>query len=69
MKTKKQLKNKEMLSINENLYDMFSVDELEQRLQMSALAPWVCGTHDNTCSPITKSEDTPPPTCSPVANA
>jgi hypothetical protein len=66
MKKEKQLKeqNQEMLSVNENIYDMFSVDELEQRLQMSVLAPWICGTHDNQCSPITTC--TTKETCSPI---
>ncbi len=51
----------EMLSANENIYDMFSITELEQRLQMSQAGVWcdtkcgtdcnpVCGTNDQTCT-------------------
>jgi hypothetical protein len=49
MKNKQQLRenNPEMKSVNENIYDMFSVDELEERLQMSALF-WGCGTNCST---------------------
>jgi hypothetical protein len=45
MKNKKNLRDDtpEMKSVNENIYDMFSVAELEERLQMSALF-WGCGT-------------------------
>jgi hypothetical protein len=51
MKNKQQLRGDtpEMKSVNENIYDMFSVDELEERLQMSALF-WGCG---NNCSTVT----------------
>jgi hypothetical protein len=51
MKNKKQLRDNapEMKSVNENIYDMFSVSELEERLQMSALF-WGCGTV--TCSTV-----------------
>jgi hypothetical protein len=53
-----------MESLNENIYDLFSVEELEQRLQMSALETWIRGTHGNTCSPITTC--TTKETCSPI---
>jgi hypothetical protein len=49
MKEKKQFRNEslEMKSVNENIYDMFSIAELEERLQMSALF-WGCGTNCST---------------------
>ena len=43
----------EMKSVNENIYDMFSVAELEERLQMSALS-WGCGTDE--CTEVTQCE-------------
>ncbi|MBP6024458.1 hypothetical protein [Ferruginibacter sp.] len=49
-----KLKNEEMRSANENIYDMFSIEELESRLQMSAAQAWCdtkCGTH-STCQPV-----------------
>jgi hypothetical protein len=54
MKNKQQLRdgNPEMKSVNENIYDMFSIAELEERLQMSALF-WGCG---NNCSTVTTCE-------------
>ncbi|MBL7728180.1 MAG: hypothetical protein JNM68_10855 [Dinghuibacter sp.] len=50
MKNKQQLRDEhqEMKSVNENIYDMFSIAELEERLQMSALF-WGCG---NNCSSV-----------------
>ena len=67
-KTKNLLKeqNEEMLSVNENILDMFSVEELEQRLQMSAASVWNCGTYQNECQPVCTTNSNPPP-CSPVA--
>jgi hypothetical protein len=49
MKNKQQLRDStpEMKSVNENIYDMFSIAELEERLQMSALF-WGCGTNCST---------------------
>jgi hypothetical protein len=54
MKKVKQLseKGQEIKSLNENLYDMFSVEELEERLQMSVVGRWICGTNEKKCSPI-----------------
>lgn len=51
MTNKQQLRDEhpEMKSVNENIYDMFSIAELEERLQMSALF-WGCG---NVCSTVT----------------
>lgn len=50
----------EMKSANEHIYDMFSLTELEQRLQMSQAGVWcdtkcgtdcnpVCTTHNESC--------------------
>jgi hypothetical protein len=62
MKNEKNPEQKqEMVSLNENVYDMFSVKELEERLQMSALETWICGTHDNHPAP----KDDFPPACEP----
>lgn len=36
--------NDEMLSLNENIYDLFSAEELEQRLQTSQAMVYGCGT-------------------------
>jgi hypothetical protein len=49
MKNKQQLSSDdaEVKSVNENIYDMFSIAELEERLQMSALT-WGCGTDECT---------------------
>jgi hypothetical protein len=55
MKQKKRLsdaENQEMLSANENIYDMFSIEELEQRLQMSEARPWCNIDCTQVCSPI-----------------
>lgn len=45
-------KETEIHSANENIYDMFSLVELEQRLQMSEAGVWCdtkCGTD---CNPV-----------------
>jgi hypothetical protein len=63
MKTNKSGKRnvQELRSLNQHIYDMFSVAELERRLQMSAVAPWTCMNHsdcpldacpNNGCSPV-----------------
>ena len=58
--------SEEMFSVNENIFDMFSVEELEQRLQMSEASVWNCGTYQNDCNPVCTTNSNPPP-CSPVA--
>jgi hypothetical protein len=64
MKKKSNLtgsKDSEICSANENIYDMFSITELEQRLQMSEAGVWcdtkcgtdcnpICNTNDQTCT-------------------
>lgn len=57
--------NTEMKSVNDNIYDMFTIDELEQRLQTSAALAWVCGTEGNTCNPICSTVGN---NCSPIIN-
>lgn len=42
--------NDEMLSLNENIYDLFSAEELEQRLQTSQALVYGCGTDCGTFS-------------------
>ncbi|MBL7728182.1 MAG: hypothetical protein JNM68_10865 [Dinghuibacter sp.] len=70
MNKKPQLRSDEpeMRSVNENIYDMFSIAELEERLQMSALF-WGCGNVCSTVCPCNVNEcpsDFPPPPCPPV---
>jgi hypothetical protein len=55
MKQKKRLsdaENQEMFSANENIYDMFSIEELEQRLQMSEARPWCSVDCPNDCETL-----------------
>jgi hypothetical protein len=58
MKNKKQPNGDyiEVKSVNENIYDMFSVEELEERLQMSTLN-WGCGTDECTSVVIMDSKN------------
>lgn len=55
----------EITSLNAEALD---VEELERRLEMAtgevATAAWICGTNDNTCSPVCTTNET----CSPVAS-
>lgn len=44
--------DREMMSINAELYDLFTIEELEQRLQTSPAPIWVCATDNNNCNPI-----------------
>lgn len=34
--------NDEILSVNENIFSLFSIEELEQRLQASEAVAWGC---------------------------
>ena len=38
-----EIKNPEIESFNEDLYDDFTIEELEQRLE--TLTPWICGAN------------------------
>ena len=45
--------NGEIFSLNENIYDMFSIEQLEQRLQMSQTTSWCnpnCTCNVDECS-------------------
>ena len=65
----------EIFSANEHIYSMFSIEELEQRLQMSQARPWctqdcatvcggVCSINDPNCQ-----VDCIPEQCSGVCNS
>lgn len=44
--------NDEILSVNENIFGLFSIEELEQRLQASEAVAWGCtcdGIHVQVC--------------------
>lgn len=48
----------EMVSLNENIYDLFSAEELEQRLQTSQALVYGCGTDCGTFSCGTNNKST-----------
>ena len=63
----------ELVSLNHELYDEFTIIELEERLETK---PWICGAHvDNPCptadcivntAPSPQPEPTPEPTPPPT---
>ncbi|MTI86867.1 MAG: hypothetical protein FH748_02740 [Balneolaceae bacterium] len=46
MKKPKKLNDVELKPLNDDLYDEFSIQELEQRLETK---PWICGVHGDDC--------------------